>query len=204
MLFLANSAGATSGSVSSGSATGNTVKLQVSGASSAATITYLKGLVSWQQSNLLVGYNGVAALTFADVAIGTLTPYQSWATNPAQGLAAGVNDGPADDPDLDGIENQLEFVLGGAPTVSSQAPLPTLTKATGSWTFTYNRSVASRPPGTTQIVEYGDTLTGWTQLTIPAGSTTNVAITPQGDTDRVEVTLPALGATGFARLKVTQ
>ena len=69
---------------------------------------------------------------------------------------------------------------------------------------TYNRSVASRPPGTTQIVEYGDTLTGWTQLTIPAGSTTNVAITPQGDTDRVEVTLPALGATGFARLKVTQ
>jgi len=204
MLFLANSAGATSGSVSSGSATGNTVKLLVSGASSAATITYLKGLVSWQQSNLLYGYNGVAALTFADVAIGTLTPYQAWAANPAQGLAAGVNDGPADDPDLDGIENQLEFVLGGAPTVSSQAPLPTLTKATGSWTFTYNRSVASRPPGTTQIVEYGDTLTGWTQLAIPAGSTTNVAITPQGDTDRVEVTLPALGATGFARLKVTQ
>ena len=136
MLFLANSAGATSGSVSTGSATGNTVKLQVAGASSAATITYLKGLVSWQQSNLLVGYNGVAALTFADVAIGTLTPYQSWATNPAQGLIAGVNDGPTDDPDLDGIENQLEFVLGGAPIVSSQAPLPTLTKATGSWTFT--------------------------------------------------------------------
>jgi hypothetical protein len=204
MLFLANSAGATSGSVSSGSATGNTVKLLVSGASSAAAITYLKGLVSWQQSNLLYGYNGVAALTFADVAIGTLSPYQAWAANPAQGLAAGVNDGPADDPDLDGIENQLEFVLGGAPTVSSQAPLPTLTKATGSWTFTYNRSVASRPPGTTQIVEYGDTLTGWTQLAIPAGSTTNVAITPQGDTDRVEVTLQALGATGFARLKVTQ
>ena len=52
MLFLANSAGATSGSVSSGSATGNTIKLQVSGATTAATITYLKGLVSWQQANL--------------------------------------------------------------------------------------------------------------------------------------------------------
>ena len=204
MLFLANSAGATSGSVSTGSATGNTVKLQVAGASSAATITYLKGLVSWQQSNLLVGYNGVAALTFADVAIGTLTPYQSWATNPAQGLIAGVNDGPTDDPDLDGIENQLEFVLGGAPIVSSQAPLPTLTKSTGSWVFAYNRSFASRPPGTTQIVEYGDNLSGWTQLTIPAGNTTNVTITPQGNTDRVEVTLPVLGAAGFARLKVTQ
>jgi hypothetical protein len=69
MLFLANSAGATSGSVSSGSATGNTIKLQVSGATTAATITYLKGLVSWQQANLLYGTNGIAALTFADVAI---------------------------------------------------------------------------------------------------------------------------------------
>ncbi len=69
MLFLANSAGATSGTVSSGSATGNTVKLQVSGATTAATITYLKGLLSWQQANLLYGTNRIAALTFADVAI---------------------------------------------------------------------------------------------------------------------------------------
>ena len=69
MLFLANAAGATSGSVTSGSATGNMIKLQVSGAAAAATITYLKGLVSWQQANLLVGANGIAALTFADVPI---------------------------------------------------------------------------------------------------------------------------------------
>ena len=80
MLFLANSAGATSGSVSSGSATGNTIKLQVSGASSAATITYLKGLVSWQQANLLYGTNSIAALTFADVPIGSPPgDYSAWA-----------------------------------------------------------------------------------------------------------------------------
>jgi hypothetical protein len=74
MLFLANAAGATSGSVSSGSTTGNTIKLQVSGASSATAITYLKGLVSWQQPNLLYGTTGIAALTFADVPIGTPSP----------------------------------------------------------------------------------------------------------------------------------
>jgi autotransporter-associated beta strand protein len=74
MLFLANAAGATSGSVTSGSATGNTIKLQVSGASSAAAITYLKGLVSWNQANILYGTNGIAALTFADVAIGPAAP----------------------------------------------------------------------------------------------------------------------------------
>ena len=66
---VAGAPAAASGSVTSGSATGNTIKLQVSGASSAATITYLKGLVSWQQANLLYGTNGIAALTFCEVPI---------------------------------------------------------------------------------------------------------------------------------------
>ena len=132
------------------------------------------------------------------------TPYGAWALDPAQGLTAGINDDPTDDPDFDGIENQLEFVLGGAPVSSSQTPLPTLTKSTGSWVFSYDRSVASRPPGTTQIVEYGNNLTGWTQLTIPANTSGSVTITPLGQMDHVEVALPALGTTGFVRLKVAQ
>ncbi len=75
MLFLANTAGETSGSVTSGSASGNTIKLQVSEAASTATITYLKGLVSWLQPNLLYGSkNGIAALTFADVPVAPLSP----------------------------------------------------------------------------------------------------------------------------------
>jgi hypothetical protein len=74
MLFLANAEGAASGTVTSGSATGNTIKLQVSEAASTSTITYLKGLVSWQQPNLLYGTNGIAALTFADVPVAPLSP----------------------------------------------------------------------------------------------------------------------------------
>jgi alpha-galactosidase len=132
------------------------------------------------------------------------TPYSAWAADPAQGLTAGINDDPTDDPDFDGIENQLEFVLGSAPTVSSTTALPALTKSTGSWVFSYNRSVASRPPGSSQIVEYGNNLTGWTQITIPVTTSGSVTITPLGQMDHVEVTLPALGTTGFARLKVTQ
>ncbi len=132
------------------------------------------------------------------------TPYSAWALDPAQGLTAGINDDPTADPDFDGIENQLEFVLGGAPVTSSQTPLPALTKSTSSWVFSYNRSVASRPPGTTQIVEYGNNLTGWTQLTIPATTAGSVTITPLGQMDHVEVALPALGNSGFVRLKVTQ
>jgi hypothetical protein len=132
------------------------------------------------------------------------TPYSAWAADPAQGLTAGINDDPTDDPDSDGIENRLEFVLGSAPTVSSTTALPALTKSTGSWVFSYNRSVASRPPGSSQIVEYGNNLTGWTQITIPVTTSGSVTITPLGQMDHVTVTLPALGTTGFARLKVTQ
>jgi alpha-galactosidase len=130
------------------------------------------------------------------------SPYAAWASNPAQGLTAGVNDAPTDDPDFDGINNLMEFVLNGQPTVASTTILPNLTKPAGSWVFAYDRSVASRPPGTTQIVEYDDNLSGWTQLAIPLGSAPNVTITPQGATDRVEVTLPPLGPKGFVRLKV--
>ncbi len=132
------------------------------------------------------------------------TPFSAWTLDPAQGLTAGVNDGLLDDPDFDGISNLLEFVLHGHPLVSSQVELPALTGSSGSRVFSYDRSVASRPPGNTQIVEYGNDLTGWTQLTIPLGSAANVTITPQGQTDRVQVTLPPLGARGFVRLKVMQ
>ncbi len=71
MVFLADAAGATCGSVTSGSAAGNTITLRVSDAATATSITYLKGLVPWQQANILSGSNGIAALTFADVPIGT-------------------------------------------------------------------------------------------------------------------------------------
>ena len=203
MLFLANTSGATAGSVSSGSATGNTIKLQVSGASSAATITYLKGLVSWLQPNILYGSNGIAALTFADVPISTLTPYETWAADPAQGLTTGVNAGPNDDPDRDGIVNLLEFTLGGAPMMSGQAILPKLIQSSGGvWSFEYDRNDLSLPPATNQTVEYGDNLTGWTSVAIPAASSGIVTITPGTPTDHVKVTLANPGNKVFVRLKV--
>jgi autotransporter-associated beta strand protein len=293
MLFLANSSGSASGSVTSGSAAGTTLKLPVTGASSAATLTYVKGLTSWQQPNILYGTNGIAALTFADVAIGPpapanltatatggqvalswsaapgatsytvkrsltpggpytalatvggtthtdtttiggkayyyvvsanrtvgsstgegldsneasatpLTAYQSWAADPAQELAAGVNDGPLLDPDFDGVANLMEFVLRGAPTVASRSGLPELRNAGDQWTFEYDRNDASLPPATIQTVQYGSDLDGWTGVTVPATSQGSVTITPGSPTDRVSVALPDLGGRGFVRLAVSQ
>ena len=59
------------------------------------------------------------------------TTFETWATDPAQGLTADVNDGPLDDPDHDGFSNLLEFVLGGEPMVPSQAIRPILTQTGG-------------------------------------------------------------------------
>ena len=133
-----------------------------------------------------------------------VSAYSAWASNGAQGLTAGVNDGPLADPDGDGITNLMEFILGGAPIVSSQTILPTLAKSGVDWVFEYDRSDASMPPATTQIVEYGSDLTGWTAVTIPATTAGIVTITPGSPSDHVKVTLPAGGSQQFARLKVSQ
>ena len=122
----------------------------------------------------------------------------------ALGLTAGVNDGPLLDPEKDGNVNLLEFVLGGAPLVSSQTILPKLIKTGAVWTFEYDRSDISLSPATVQVVEYGNDLIGWTPITIPTTSAGSVAITPGSPADHVVVTLPNLGGKVMVRLKVTQ
>ena len=119
-----------------------------------------------------------------------------------QGLTVGLNDGPMDDPDHDGIPNLLEFALGGAPMTASRTILPVSSQNAGSLVFEYDRSVASRPPDTTQIVEYGSDLAGWTQVTVPLSSSGPVDITPGTTTDHVKVTVSVPGTKAFARLRV--
>ena len=132
------------------------------------------------------------------------TGFSAWTSNSAQGLTAGVNDSPSADPDVDGISNLMEFALGGAPMVSSRTILPKLEKPAGNWLFEYDRSDLSLSPATTQVVEYGSDLIGWTQVIIPATSANSVTITLGSPSDRVTVTIPNLGNQLFVRLKVSQ
>ncbi|MBJ7284877.1 MAG: hypothetical protein JHD00_07220, partial [Akkermansiaceae bacterium] len=62
--------GATAGAVASGSVSGNVVTLKLKAPATAGKITYIKE-TNWSQDRLLIGANGIAALTFADVEIGT-------------------------------------------------------------------------------------------------------------------------------------
>ena len=131
-------------------------------------------------------------------------PYDEWARAGAQGLMPGVNDGVLDDPDRDGMSNLLEFVLGGAPMVANQSILPTLRRSGSDWIFEYHRSDLSIAPATTQTVEYGSDLSGWTAVNVPTVSEGAVVITPGTPSDDVAVTIPGSGAKIFVRLKVVK
>jgi hypothetical protein len=123
---------------------------------------------------------------------------------PAQGLTAGDNDGPLDDPDFDGIVNLLEFVLHGNPLSPDTGNLPDLVPSgAGTWRFEYDRNKDSSP-GVTQIVEYTDDLKIWTKVTIPPSTSDSVIITSGTNTDQVSVAIPALGPSGFVRLSVSE
>jgi autotransporter-associated beta strand protein len=135
--------------VTSGSASGNSITLQLSGAAAAnSTLTYLKD--EWNHtegvSTLLYGANTIPAVSFASEPISALSPYQSWTNSKnLNGLAAA---GDAD-PDFDGLKNALEFVLGGepnpsSPNANSTALLPTSTRNTnGDLIFTFKRKIES-------------------------------------------------------------
>ena len=204
-----------------------TFTASVAGGSPAGNVTFFDGATALGSSVLNGSFQATFSLT--NLAIGThlitaqyggssihaastssalnqqiaLSPYAAWADGGAQGLTAGVNDSPAADPDGDGISNLMEFALGGAPMVSSPGILPVLANVGGTWFFDYNRSDLSQA-GTTQVVEYGSNLTGWTPILIPAATSSDVVITPGSPADHVRVTLPATGSQGFVRLKVGQ
>ncbi|MCX6877135.1 MAG: hypothetical protein NTW21_25495 [Verrucomicrobia bacterium] len=207
--------------VASGSASGKVIKLQLNAPSTANTLTYLQG-TEWAaagsiQATLLHGANGIAALTFADVPISTSTTvsYGSWIGTKSLSGAAAAGDA---DPDHDGVQNALEYVLGGEPNPAaagsnSAALLPHPTHNTeGDLVFTFRRKIAS-VGGVSLAFKWSTDLTFPTLNTVPigaAGSTSdgiNVAITSyDAATDTIIVTVPAAKATGgklFGRLHAT-
>ena len=143
-----------------------------------------------------------------DEATGILTlaaanDYGSWETaNGIAGAGAGI------DPDLDGILNGIEFVIGGDPSgpgSDSSSLLPTVTTTATHLVFVFRRSddSAAYDP----FVEYGSNLTGWT---LAEGGVNGVTILEEDDAfgtdiDRVTVSIPRaleVGAKMFARLRV--
>ncbi|RYD63647.1 MAG: hypothetical protein EOP83_11675, partial [Verrucomicrobiaceae bacterium] len=110
------------------------------------------------------------------------------------------------DPDLDGIPNLLEYVLGGHPGQRSTAILPQHSSDSSYFLFKYKRSDPSEHD-TVQAVQWSTDMVNWTD--IPVGNTinANVTITLNGDEpDDITVRIPRSSADGsiFMRLKVVE
>ncbi|MFD0892879.1 autotransporter-associated beta strand repeat-containing protein [Luteolibacter ambystomatis] len=132
------------------------------------------------------------------------TPFDNWA-NSFGSLPANKR-GVLDDYDNDGTPNLLEYVLGGNPTLMDGTAIAPTTQQSGSnLLFIYSRSDASELD-TTQTVQYGSDLTGWTDVPIGATSGGMVMIAENDvAADTVQVTIPTTGNPKlFVRLKVTK
>ncbi|MCX6877871.1 MAG: autotransporter-associated beta strand repeat-containing protein [Verrucomicrobia bacterium] len=151
----------------------------------------------------------------AQVSALPLGPYGLWAT--ANGLtgAPGSTTDPAftADPESDGTDNGLEWILGGNPLASDPSVLPGATRnLDGSLTLTFKRVLASI--GEVSLgVQYGTDLDIWESVSVgAAGSGPDVngviiGVAPfDAEYDTITVTIPASNAPGgiqFARVTVT-
>ena len=133
--------------------------------------------------------------------------YASWIS----GFSVSGQNQPGDDPDHDGMDNLLEFVLNGIPNTSDIGILPDLNVTATAFEFTFQRRDDSLSPETTQTFQYGSNLSGWTDVAIPASGgpvgAATITITDGSPADTVKVSIPKTEASGnklFGRLKVVK
>jgi autotransporter-associated beta strand protein len=108
------------------------------------------------------------------------------------------------DYDKDGIENAIEFVIGGDPTLATEADkVPTFTKVPGGFNFVFRRADASASANPT--VQHDADLAGaWTPaVDLVDGVTITVVDDGFGaGMDQVTVFIPTTAAKHFARLSI--
>ncbi len=134
-----------------------------------------------------------------------LSAYGSWKTTNAP------TGNPDDDFDGDGVDNAVEFVLGGTSSTKDLGKLPVVSSDGNDMVFTFQRAQSSIDAKTTTTIEVGTDLLTWptpTAYAVPDGVTTNspgvtvVKGVPVGF-DTVTLRVPKSTDTRkFARLKV--
>jgi autotransporter-associated beta strand protein len=129
--------------------------------------------------------------------------YSSWA------LLNATTTTPAQDQDGDGVNNAVEYVLGGTGSTNDRSKLPAISTAGGNLRFTFQRAQASIDGSTTVTFEVGTTLLTWPDtFSVPGPAQAIVpGVTITKDTspgfDTVTLSIPQTpDARKFARLRV--
>ncbi len=141
---------------------------------------------------------------------GSASAYNTWA-NTTHGLS-GANAAFDFDFDNDGLDNGMEWILGGIPTSGTTSVSPSATRDNSNnliLTFTREEDAIGE---TVLTLEYGSDLTNWTPFVIDADGGTDangvtVAINQTASPDAVTVTIPVSQSVAgkiFSRLKAVK
>lgn len=206
--------GAPTTSTSTVTFSGATAKVKVTGTPVAATLMTSTNITGTPVLDPAIpGFElaiegGGTLLNLKEASTGSFT---TWATT-TNGLSGGDAAATAD-PDSDGLDNAIEFVIGGQPNpanpnANSSRLAPTVSTDASNLIFTFRSTdLAQAEPGISIQAEYGSTLSGW-KLAVHGTDGVTVVTTQDGygaGIDKVEVTIPKSLATGpamFARLNV--
>ena len=125
----------------------------------------------------------------------TSSLYAIWANG--QGLS-GADAQASADPDNDGLENVLEFLLRGHPTVANAAIMPKGERSGANFVFSFSRDKAAQGE-IAAIIEHAPDLAAvvWTPA-LPG----MVQVLDRGDWESVTVVIPASAPRLFVRLRV--
>jgi autotransporter-associated beta strand protein len=132
--------------------------------------------------------------------------YDTWKTTNAP------TGNPDDDFDSDGVDNAVEFVLGGTSSTKDLGKLPVVSTDGNDMVFIFQRAQSSIDAKTTTTIEVGTDLLTWptpTAYAVPDGVTTNspgVTVEkniPAAGSDKITLRIPkGTDPKKFARLKV--
>jgi autotransporter-associated beta strand protein len=151
-----------------------------------------------------VALNDLVVPVTDDTTITVRNAYQTWA------LTNAISSAPGQDKDGDGVNNAIEFLLGGDVSTNDLSKLPEVTTTATDMIFTFERKRSSIDGITGLEIEVGTTLTGWptsyTVGTTTANSDSGVTVaenSPAGF-DTITLTVP-IGSDPkkFARLNAT-
>ncbi len=159
------------------------------------SLLYVSSQVTIRKGDLWI-YNGEGALLESPPASVLHSSYSSWISGFAIDDAT-----PTADPDRDGLNNLLEYVLDNNPSTSNQTKLPTLSVSDSQYVFSYNRREGSESD-TEQWVQYSDDLSTWIDIPVAPAPQIKFGI-PLGGLEPVAITINhGNSGKGFARLKV--
>lgn len=150
--------------------------------------------------------NSSGQVSFISQGSAPSSPFTTWADTFSTPLPNAADRLPMADPDADGLNNLMEFVLNGNPSVPDTGIAPTLNASGADFVFSFNRRDDSESPETTLVFQSSPDLVTWSDVTVGAASSGAVAVAENGTSpDAITVTVSKGSNTKlFGRLKVVR